>query len=130
MPTATDSKLLSKRAKVVARNDLRDVPEGTKGRVQLVNGFTWVRYWVLFDNGVWLGSIDRKELATEDEWKRFQAGDVDVFGDEAAAGGGEASEDAAAGEADSGGGKTTPSGTFVPQKFLDRAAAARVRLGG
>ena len=27
------------------------------------------------------------------------------------------------------GGKATPSGTLVPQKLLDRAASARVRLG-
>jgi hypothetical protein len=129
--TATAPQNLSKRAKVVARTELRDVPEGTAGRVTLVNGLTWIRYWVRFDNGVTLGSIDRSALATADEWKRFQAGEEGVFGDGPSTGG----DDAAgggddAGDADDGGGKTTPSGTFVPQKFLDRAAAARIRLAG
>lgn len=59
---------LRKRAKVVARTDLRGVPQGTPGKVVLVNGFAWVRYWVHFDNGVYLGTIDRSDLATADEW--------------------------------------------------------------
>lgn len=128
-PTATATQQLSKRAKVVARTDLRGVPEGTPGRVQLVNGFTWIRYWVRFDNGVSLGSIDRSALATEDEWKRVQAGETDVFGDVEAEGGGDDGVEAAAGDG-GGAGKATPSGTIVPQKLLDRSAAARTRLGG
>lgn len=128
--TATALPNLSKRDKVVARTELRDVPEGTAGRVTLVNGLTWIRYWVRFDNGVSLGSIDRSALATADEWKRFQAGEEGVFGDAGAAEGGDEGAGDAVGEADAGGGKTTPNGTFVPQKFLDRAAAARARLQG
>lgn len=127
--TATATTQLSKGAKVVARSELRDVPEGTAGRVQLVNGLSWIRYWVRFDNGVSLGSVDRSVLATKDEWKRLQAGE-DVFGEEAAEAEAEAAGEGGAVEADSGGGKTTPSGTFVPQKFIDRAAAARQRLQG
>lgn len=125
--TATDQ--LSKGAKVVARTDLRDVPEGTKGKVTLVNGFTWTRYWVQFDNDVWLGSIDRNVLATADEWKRVQAGETGVFTDEPTAA--DEAEGAEAGDGgDGGSGKATPSGTVVPQKLLDRAAAARARLQG
>lgn len=119
---------LKKRAKVVAREDLRDVPEGTNGRVILVNGFAWVRYWVRFDNGISLGSLDRNVLATEAEWKRHLAGE-DVWGEAAAeASGGEGGEAAAAGDAGGGSGKATPNGTVVPQLLLDRSAAARARL--
>lgn len=53
---------LSKGDKVVATRALRGVPEGTRGKVQVVNGLTWMRYWVQFDNGVWLGSIDGPDL--------------------------------------------------------------------
>ena len=87
---------LRKRAKVVARTDLRGVPQGTPGKVVLVNGFAWVRYWVHFDNGVYLGTIDRSDLATADEWTRHLAGE-DVWGASATSGAGEA--EAAGGEA-------------------------------
>src|SRR5690606_34111614 len=63
---------LRKGAKVVAREALRDVPEGTAGKVIMVSGITWIRYWVRFDNGISLGSIDRNVLATADEWKRHE----------------------------------------------------------
>jgi hypothetical protein len=125
--TTTAVNDLRKGAKVVARTAMRDVPEGTTGKVSMVTGLTWIRYWVRFDNGVSLGSIDRTRLATPEQWQRFLAGD-----EEAASTGGsvEASEDAeATGEADAGG-VTTPNGTFVPQKHIDRAKAARARLGG
>ena len=125
--TATAPGQLKKRAKVVARTDLRDVPEGTEGRVVLINGMTWIRYWVRFENGVYLGSLDRNVLATRDEWRRHLAGeDVWAVEDE----GEDDAEDAgadAAGEAAADGG-TTPAGTVVPQHLLDRSAAARERL--
>jgi len=126
---ATDpNSQLRKGAKVVARSDLRDVPEGTAGRVILVNGMTWIRYWVRFDNGVYAGTLDRNVLATADEWKRHLAGE-DVWGEQQATAtkNGEAAADAA-GDAGGGEGKATPSGTVVPQKLLDRSAAARARL--
>lgn len=47
---------------VIAAEDLLGVPAGTRGRVELVNGFRWIRYWVNFDNGVRLGSIDGAQL--------------------------------------------------------------------
>lgn len=62
------AKELSKRSRVVAVHDLVGVPEGTSGRVEVVNGLTWIRYWVQFDNGVWLGSVDAKAVVAEDDW--------------------------------------------------------------
>ena len=119
---------LRKGAKVVARTELRDVPEGTAGKVTMVTGLTWIRYWVRFDNGVSLGSIDRKRLATADQWKRHLDGE-DVFAEvgpvDAAA-----DDGAGAAEAVGEGGVTTPNGTFVSQKHIDRAKAARARLTG
>ncbi len=123
---AAASRQLRSGAKVVNRVDLRDVPAGTKGRVELVAGLTWIRYWVRFDNGVWLGSLDRKVLATPQEWMRVLSGEEEAdptAGDDA--GGDDAAD---AGGDEGGGGATTPSGTFVPQKFLDRSKAARARL--
>lgn len=111
--------------KVIATAPLRGVPEGTEGKVSLVNGFEWVRYWVRFENGVSLGSINRKALATPAELRLQAAGGGSNGADEA-----EASEDADTGGGDSGGGGgvTTANGTLVPQKLIDRSAAARARL--
>lgn len=117
---------LRKGAKVVARADLRDVPEGTAGKVILIAGFAWVRYWVRFDNGVYLGSIDRSALATADEWKRHRNGE-DVFAATTSSDVGDG-ETAGGGESAGGGGGTTKNGTFVPQHLLDKAKAARARL--
>ncbi len=114
---------LRKGAKVVATTELRGVPEGTPGKVMMVAGLSWIRYWVRFDNGVQLGSIDRSKLATKADLERGdELGAVDDAADETG-GGGEAA-------ADEGGGITTANGTFVPQKHIDRAKAARARLTG
>lgn len=125
--SGSTSDQLRKGAKVVNRVELRGVPEGTSGKVIMVSGITWIRYWVRFDNGVSLGTITRHDLATADQWKRHLAGE-DVFGDQAAVG---TETDSAGGGGDDGGdagGVTTPSGTVVPQKLIDRAKAARARL--
>jgi len=125
-PAATVSKDLRKGAKVVARTALREVPEATTGKVTMVTGLTWIRYWVRFDNGVSLGTIDRKRLATPDEWKRALAGDDE---DEATGFIDGATGDALVeDDADGAGGATTANGTFVSQKHIDRARAARARL--
>ena len=126
--TATDpaTAQLRKKAKVTAAVDLRGVPEGTPGRVMLVDGFSWVRYWVRFDNGVELGSVRRDQLVTKEQLEAVSGADdeaVEEAGEGgAAAGGGD--------DAGAGGGVATPSGTLVPQKLLDRSKAARARLGG
>lgn len=130
--TAVAPDTFRKGSKVVARRELRGVPDGTAGKVTVVNGFAWIRYWVSFENGVRIGSVDRSALATPDEWKRHLAGETNVFGDveESTSDDGEA---AASGGDDGGAsasGVTTPSGTVIPQKFIDRAAAARKRLQG
>lgn len=57
---------------VVAAEDLVGVPAGTRGRVILVDGFAWIRYRVEFTNGMDIGSLDRSQLLTLDEWKQQQ----------------------------------------------------------
>lgn len=64
---------LKVRAKVVAAEDLRGVPAGTRGRVTLKNGFRWIRYRVEFDNGVGIGSLDRSQLVAARDWERDAA---------------------------------------------------------
>jgi hypothetical protein len=91
------------------------VPQGTRGRVYLVDGFAWTRYRVLFDNGVDVGSIDGTALA-----RREQAAAAEVV---AATDG--ADDGAAAG---GGSGDKTVNGVVVPALLLDRSKRARERL--
>ncbi len=42
--------------------DLHGVPTGTHGRVLLANGFNWLRYRVLFDNGAEVGDLDQRHI--------------------------------------------------------------------
>lgn len=121
----TATKNLRKGDKVVTTADLRNVPEGTAGKVIVVNGLTWIRYWVRFDNGEVLGSISRDKLATkQDLLDRENGVGLDTGEDAGGDGGGEAAA------AEDTGGVTTPNGTFVSQKHIDRAKAARARLTG
>src|SRR5690349_8870630 len=63
--------------KVVATVDLPGVPEGTTGKVKLINGFSrpgsWMRYWVFFDNGIDLGSVGSAYLVKASAWDAFRA---------------------------------------------------------
>jgi hypothetical protein len=58
--------------KVVAAEDLVGVPEGTPGKVILKNGFRWIRYRVLFENGTDVGSLDRSQLVLRADWEERQ----------------------------------------------------------
>src|SRR5688500_19857928 len=53
---------LKRHEKVRANIDLPGVPAGTSGKVLVVSGLTWMRYRVLFDNGVEHGLLDGRHL--------------------------------------------------------------------
>lgn len=48
--------------KVRTTTEVHGVPVGTEGRVILANGFSWLRYRVLFDNGAEVGDLDHRHL--------------------------------------------------------------------
>ena len=110
---------LAKGSRVVATIDMKGVPAGTPGKVILVEGLSWTRYWVWFDNGPRVGQLHRSKLATLDEWanrgvkKVAPAGAASAVGVDVAPG-----DDAAGG--DVGG---------VPAALLERSRKARERLG-
>ncbi|HEX9258511.1 MAG TPA: hypothetical protein VF855_03170 [Acidimicrobiales bacterium] len=58
----TDQLDLRVHDKVRATVELPGVPEGTEGKVILANGFNWLRYRVLFTNGVEVGDLDGRQL--------------------------------------------------------------------
>ncbi len=108
---------LKRRNRVVSLVDLRGVPRGTPGRVTMVSGLGWIRYFVDFDNGVSVASLDRSQLATPAEWREWKdrpAG-AEVASVEKPA---EAAAAADAGESVGG----------IPAHLLERSRQARERL--
>ena len=78
MATLTASAPLTTGTKVRATIDMKGVPLGTTGKVIHVQGLSWIRYWVWFDNGIRLGTIDRSKLATAREWEHRLNGTAEV----------------------------------------------------
>jgi hypothetical protein len=60
-PAETDQRYREKQ-RVQAAHDLEGVPEGTKGKVLMVTGLSWIRYRVRFDNGVEMSMLDGEQL--------------------------------------------------------------------
>jgi len=125
---------LKRKSKVRAFTPLPGVPEGTAGIVTLVNGWDpWVRYRVLFENGVDLGQINRPHLVPAKQYdemveRRRRAVESGAF--DRAAPGEEAAVEGGGGAAAAGGGGAVVNGVSIPQHLLDRSAAARARLAG
>ena len=67
------NRMFSRNERVVAAYDLPGVPERTGGKIKMVNGFEWQRYWVFFDNGVQLGSLDGSALLRPHHWERWRS---------------------------------------------------------
>ena len=129
MPKKPLGETLVRKERVKAAVDLRDVPEGTEGRVIISNGIDWVRYWVAFDNGVEMGSLHRDKLVRVHEWDQYLV-DRELAAERAStaaeAGDAEGGEDAGGG---GGGDGATVNGVLVPQLLLDRTKAALDRFG-
>ena len=48
--------------RVLSTAELEGVPTGTEGKILLANGFNWLRYRVLFTNGVEMGDLDQRNI--------------------------------------------------------------------
>ncbi len=111
---------LKRHEKVRANVDLPGVPAGTPGKVLVVAGLTWMRYRVLFQNGVEHGLLDGRHLVRPKDFipvdERVEVEAVGPSSD----GPGDAGE-----AADAGAGDDNEFG--VPAHLLERAKAARAR---
>jgi hypothetical protein len=121
---------LAMKERVVATTDMPGVPEGTTGKVIVVEGLTWIRYWVRFDNGVVRGSLNRKLLARPSEWaeivRRRDAGEeAEIADDGAAVAAADGADTAVAGAGDS----VMVNGIAVPAHLLERSKNRREVLG-
>jgi hypothetical protein len=147
---------LKRGQKVRLVDDLPGVPAGTQGKVSVANGFTWLRYWVRFNNGMVVGHVDHEKLVRAKDYERFlaardregieadkaaelaaleaerAASETPAETSDGAGGAGGAGEADGAGDAGGsavGGGDAVVNGVTVPASFLEKAAAARARLG-
>ena len=121
---------LDRKELVFARHDMPGIPAGTRGKVTFVEGFTWIRYWVRFENGVIRGSINRKNLATRAEWQRILDRRAQGLPDDetaSAASGGGGGGAGADGEAAAAG--AVVNGVSIPAFLLERSQNRRAALG-
>ena len=58
----TDQLDLKMGDRVRTTEEMHGVPEGTEGKVILANGFQWLRYRVLFENGAEVGDLDGRNI--------------------------------------------------------------------
>ena len=73
------NRVFRRNERIVAAYDLPGVPERTGGKIKMVSGFEWQRYWVFFDNGVQLGSLDGSALLRPHHWERWRSEREDVM---------------------------------------------------
>lgn len=127
MATMTDTDALRRKERVAAAVDMPGIPAGTPGKVIMVAGFEWIRYWVRFENGVVRGSISRDKLARPGEpvGAEREALQAAAAAPVAASNGdaGEAGGAAASGEG------IMHAGVLVPAHLLERSKNRRTALG-
>ena len=112
---------LKRHDKVRAWVDMPNVPIGTPGKVLVVTGVSWIRYRVLFENGVEQGLLDGRHIVKAKGFVPLDERVEEVAVEAAADDGGAASGDAAASDDNVFG---------VPGHLLERATKARARLTG
>ena len=118
MPAVLTPVDLKRHQKVRAWTDLPGVPVGANGRVLQVSGVSWIRYRVLFDNGVQHGLLDGRHIVDPKNWVP-----VDERVEE------EAVAEVAAPNGDEGAGEAAGADNVfgVPAHLIERAKAARAR---
>lgn len=129
MATTTDE-TLRRKEKVVAAVAMPGIPAGTPGKVTMVSGFEWIRYWVRFDNGVVRGSISRDKLARRgepygEELERIRAETAAPAPEAAGDGDGDGDAPASTG-GDEG---LVHAGVLIPAHLLQRSKDRRAALG-
>lgn len=113
--------------KVMATRDIREIPSGTEGKIQLHNGLgSWDRYWVLFGDRQ-VGQVDHNDLTRpyqHDEWlqREKEKAEAALRSEEE-----QTQEADAVPSGDDGGGGIA---SQIPAHLLERSKAAKQRLLG
>ena len=123
--------------KVRLVEDVAGYEAGASGKIALANGVTWKRYWVRMSNGSAVGHISHSSVVKAKDYDMFlvsrdreaiEAKNAAAAAALSPAASSDGSGDAGAGAG--GGGGVEINGVFLAQSWLDKAAAARVRLAG
>lgn len=123
MATKQRGEELRQGERVVVITAMPQIPEGTSGKVTFVAGFTWIRYWVRFDNGVTRGSLNRNKLARPAEYQALL--DRRARGEEEPAAAGPVAAVVTAATTNG----SAPDTGGVPAHLLERAQKRRELLG-
>lgn len=109
--------------RVVAVETLGKLPVGSRGTVKAVAGLTWIRYWVAWDAGEWMSSLDEGQIVREQDYEGFMQARAEAAArseSPALSAGTPATAEAA---------PTAPAGATatsrIPAHLLERSAAAR-----
>jgi len=123
-----ETEQLSPGERVIAVAPIGRVPEGTHGVVKLTDGLTWIRYWVSWENGIWMGSIDGSKLVREGRYEQYKEAQAEA---EARAASGAATPVAPTADGAEAGPTTESSvpASRVPEHLLERSRQARARKG-
>lgn len=121
--------------KVLTTRDLRGAPEGTEGKIKLINGLSdvsggspWLRYWVRFEDGSLLGHVDHVDLVRPNMVSAWhERVEEEALAAERAADAAAAPPAEAAGSAEGGGSGIE---SMIPAALLERSKAAKARLLG
>ena len=121
--------------KVRLVDDVAGDEAGSFGKIALANGVTWKRYWVRMSNGSAVGHVSHSSVVKAKDYDAFLASrDREAIEAENAAAAAALSPASSSGSSDDGGGSDSGgveiNGVFLAQSWLDKAAAARARLGG
>jgi len=116
-------------------DDVAGYEAGTSGKIALANGVTWKRYWVRMSNGSAVGHISHSSVVKAKDYDTFLVSRdreaIEAENAAAAAALSPAASSDGGGDADAAGsGGVEINGVFLAQSWLDKAAAARARLGG
>jgi hypothetical protein len=122
------SRELRRGDKVIAIEPIGAIPEGTRGVIKVIDGLAWTRYWVAWETGEWMGTVDGASVVAASRYedhKREQAEAIERAKQPPAAqaAGG---ADAAGGAEAAGTGAATAAGG-IPEHLLERSRLARER---
>jgi hypothetical protein len=119
------SRELRRGDKVIAVEPIGVIPEGTRGVIKVIDGLAWTRYWVAWETGEWMGTVDAASVVAAnryEDYKREQAEAVERAKQPPAA------VSPAAGGAEAAGTKTAGAGAGgIPEHLLERSRLARER---